>query len=78
MLTMRERLLGFFKVVSIQNGGQLPHSCGFMANVHSLHSLHLNTSLTCILTAGSGKSVLWFVDFLLFLKYWLKLRKVLE
>ncbi len=78
MLTMRERLLGFFKVVSIQNGGRLLHSCGFMANVRSLHSLHPNTSLTCILIAGSGKSVLWFVAFPLFLKYWLKLRKVLE
>jgi hypothetical protein len=47
-LTTREQLLGFFKVASIKNGGRLLHSCGYMANVRSFHSLQLNTSQTCI------------------------------
>jgi hypothetical protein len=68
-LTMREQPPGSFKVVFLKNGGQLLRSCGYMENVCSCHSLVLSTSQTCILVAGSGKSVLWLVTSLLVLKW---------
>ncbi len=67
--TLREQRPGSFKVVFLKNGGQLLRSCGYMANVRSCHSLALSTSQTCILVAGSGKSVLWLVTSLLLLKW---------
>jgi hypothetical protein len=55
MLTTKEQLLGFSKVASIKNGGRPLHSCGYMENVRSLHSLHLNASQTCIFKRGLVK-----------------------
>ena len=65
MLTMREQPPGSFTVVFLKNGGQLLHSCGYMANVRSCHSLEFSVSQTRIIAAGSGKSVLWLVISLL-------------
>jgi len=59
MLTMMEQPPGSFMVAFSKNGGQLPRSCGYMANVRSCRSLTLSTSQACILVVGSGKSVLW-------------------
>ena len=60
-LTMRERLPGSFRVVCLKSGDQRLRSCGYMANVCFRHSLQPSTTQTCILIAGSGKSVLWLV-----------------
>ncbi len=69
MLTMREQPPGSLVVVLLKGGGRLLHSCGYMAKVRSHHSLLLSTSQTCILVAGSGKSVLWLVASLLLLNW---------
>ena len=67
---MREQLPGSLVVVLLKGGGRLLHSCGYMARVRSHYSLPLSTSQTCILVAGSGKSVLWLVASLLLLNWW--------
>jgi hypothetical protein len=67
-LTMREQPPGSFRVVCLKSGDQRLRSCGYMANVCFLHSLQPSTSQTCILVAGSGKSVLWLVASLWLLK----------
>ncbi len=71
-LTMREQPPGSFEVIFLKSGGRLLRSCGYMANVCFCYSLALSTSHICILVAGSGKSVLWFVTSLLLLNGWLK------
>jgi len=68
-LTMREQPPGSFRVVCFKSGDRRLRSCGYMANVCFRHSLQPSTSQTCILAAGSGKSVLWLVISLLLLKW---------
>jgi hypothetical protein len=59
--TTRERHPGFSKAVFLNSGNRLLLSCGSMANVRSFCSPLLDTPLTPIFVAGSGKSVLWSV-----------------
>ena len=74
MLTMREQPPGSFRVVSLKSGDQRLRSCGYMANVCLRHSLLPSISQTCILIAGSGKSVLWLVASLWLLNWFAEVR----
>ena len=56
----RERHPGSSKAVFLNSGSCLL-SCGSMANVRSFCFPLLDTPLTPVFVAGSGKSVLWFV-----------------
>jgi len=62
-----ERQHGGFKVINLQNGNSLAqvHSCGFTGNVSVFFGTFMLSSKlrNIVSTAGSGKSVLWYVNF---------------
>ena len=63
LLITKEPPYGSSKVVSLVNGSQRVLSCGYMENLCSpyvrIAAIHFLNSFT--LSAGSGKTVLWFV-----------------
>ena len=64
MSITREQQTGSSKAKSLKNGEPLPLSCGYTGNVGS-YPLSRCTLQTYILIAGSGKSIMWFVNSLL-------------
>jgi len=67
ILITRIQQHGFFKARSIKNGGQQARFFGSMENVCPLLFPTRFSLIPSCLVAGSGKSVIWFVEFNQFL-----------
>jgi hypothetical protein len=65
MPNMRGQARGSSEVVSITNGSQPHLFCGSTGNVSSSYSLLVCTPSTRVFVAGSGKSIIWYVNSLL-------------
>src|SRR5258708_39602134 len=63
VLITRNQQRGSFKAGSIRNGGQQAHFFGSMENVCTLLFPIRFSLIPSCLVAGSGKSVIWLVDF---------------
>src|SRR5258708_1962265 len=62
VLITRKQHLGFLKAASFRSGSQQLHFFGFTENVCPVLFPTLLLLIATCIVAGSGKSVLWFVD----------------
>src|SRR6267154_2329498 len=67
VLITRKLQRGSFRAGSIRSGRQLARSFGSMENVCPFLFISCLSLIPSCLVAGSGKSVIWFVDYRLFL-----------
>jgi hypothetical protein len=63
---LKERQRGSFKAAPSENGNPQVRFYGSTVNVCSLTDIHIIFLMVLCLSAGSGKSVLWFVGSLLY------------